>query len=173
MSMVTLSFFNEKSIDYCNLSLVFQLPVYPDPAGYQHPGKQDWQILHTAATFLAYGERRNPFPTPRTQHHPQDILRAPLLKKKAFAKDRHRNYRNNFRSFPTNLLKSRGITRFYVDVRIEANVDSVAASTHQISCWTVLRNLVDKTNRIYIGGSFAGRPCIKTWGKSQEPFKIL
>ena len=53
MSMVTLSFFNEKSIDYCNLSLVFQLPVYSDPAGYQHPGNQDWQILHTAATFLA------------------------------------------------------------------------------------------------------------------------
>ena len=110
MSMVTLSFFNEKSIDYCNLSLVFQLPVYPDPAGYQHPGKQDWQILHTAATFLAYGERRNPFPTPRTQHHPQDIFTCAVTQKKHICKGPSQK----LETISDCLLKSRGIQHLFL-----------------------------------------------------------
>ena len=92
----------------------------------------------------------------------------PLRQKERHLRRTVTETRSHFRSFPTtcwNLEESNTRVNFKrrCTVRVEANMDliqtrmsslnqnmsdPVAALTHQISCWTVLRHLVDKTNRI-------------------------
>ena len=129
----------------------------------------DCNILHTATTFLTSmpvhtGKGGILFPHPKRNIIRKIIFTCAVMLKKKHVRRTVTETRSHFRSFLTtcrNIEESN--TRLKVDVQyaskqtwiqnrmssLNKNMsDPVAALTHQISCWTVLRHLVDKTNRI-------------------------